>query len=101
MPIKNVTTSGTEVALTSTRSPCHRITIRAKSGNTGVIYVGWPAGVFSGSGSSVSTTVYDAFLAAGEAVTWGGGDAKGNDIAAGDVYLDASVSGEGVAFFLE
>lgn len=80
---KDVTTAGTAEALASTQL-CLAVTVRAKSANTGNVYVG---------GSAVDST--DGFpLAAGEAITL-----FVQDLA--DVYLDVDTNGEGVVYLAE
>jgi hypothetical protein len=77
---KNVTTAGTRVAL-ATSTACQGVLIQAKAANTGIIYVG---------GSTVSSTS-GIFLYAGESVEISIDNLR-------KVYLDSSVSGEGVVF---
>jgi hypothetical protein len=77
---KNVTTAGTRVALASTTA-CQGVLIQAKAANTGIIYVG---------GSTVSSTS-GIFLYAGESV-----EISIDNLS--KVYIDSSVSGEGVVF---
>ena len=81
---KTVTTSGTEVALATTQR-VKTVTIRAKVGNTGNIYVG---------GVGVATTTNDG-LAPGDALTI---TAK-NWLDLADIYIDADTNGEGVDFY--
>lgn len=78
---KNVTTAGTRVALATTQALSSGVTIKAKIGNTGSIYVG-------GSGVTNSNGY---ILAAGDTVF-----VEVNDLAT--VYLDSSVNGEGASF---
>lgn len=78
--IQNVTTAGTRVQLPNT--PCYEVTIIAKRGNTGYIYVG---------GTNVSSSVYGVELAAKESYTFMVSNAN-------LIYIDASVSGEGVSY---
>jgi len=78
--VQNVTTAGTRVQLPN--FPCREVTIIAKRTNTGYIYVG---------GNDVSSTVYGAELAANDSIT----------IAVNNtnlIWIDASVSGEGVSY---
>jgi hypothetical protein len=78
--VQNVTTATTRVQLPA--YACREVTIIAKRGNTGYIYVG---------GNDVSSTVYGAELASKDSVT----------IAVSNtnlIYIDASVSGEGVSY---
>jgi len=77
---KNVTTAGTRVALASTTA-CQGVLIQAKAANTGIIYVG---------GTTVSATS-GIFLYPGESV-----EISIDNLS--KVYLDSSVSGEGVVF---
>ena len=78
--VQNVTTAGTRVQLPSIA--CREITIIALRANTGYIYVG---------GSDVSDTVYGAELAALDSITIAVENAN-------LLYIDASVSGEGVSY---
>lgn len=81
---KIVTTGGTAVALSASKR-VHSVTIRAKAGNTGQIYVG---------GSDVDDTVNDG-LDASESITF---DSVGwMDLA--DIFVDADTNGEGVDFY--
>lgn len=81
---KNVTTAGTRVQLSNSSVPCKKVYIQALTGNGGVIYVGGST-IAAGRGtalfatSSIELTVSDLNL----------------------VYLDASVSGEGVSYSYE
>jgi hypothetical protein len=78
--VQNVTTAGTRIQLPNL--PCREITIIANRTNTGYIYIG---------GSDVSSTVYGSELAAKDSIT----------IAVNNtnlIYIDASVSGEGVSY---
>ena len=81
---KTVPTAGTAVALSATQR-VKSLTIRAKAGNTGQVYVG---------GSDVSSTTNDGLDATEpvsfEAVGW-------LDLA--DVYIDVDTNGEGVDFY--
>lgn len=76
----NVTTAGTEVPLTTTTAILS-VTVKAKVGNTGYIYVG-PNGVSSTTGFVLSK---------GESITY-----DTDNLA--DVYIDCSVNGEGVSY---
>lgn len=78
--IQNVTTAGTRIQLPA--YSCKEITIIAKKGNTGSIFVG---------GSDVSSTVYGAELEKKESVTISVSNAN-------LIYIDSSVSGEGVSY---
>lgn len=77
---KNVTTPGTQVALATTTA-IKSVTIKAKSTNTGFIYVG-ATGVNSGNGF---------ILVKGESVSLDVADLA-------TVFLDSSVGGEGVSY---
>lgn len=102
MPVKNVTTAGTRVQLTTTRSLCARLTLQWKPANTSTtsIYVGFPGG--QGVGNLVSSTVYDLVLNSGNtSVTIGMGQTYGNSIDPTGIWLDSSASGEGVTWFAE
>lgn len=78
--VTNVTTAGTRVVLAASTA-CQSVTIKAKSTNTGTIYVG---------SSTVSSTNGMALLS---------GDVVSFDIAnLNTVNIDASVSGEGVTY---
>lgn len=76
----SVPTSGTRVQLPNI--PCCEITIIAKSGNSGIIYVG---------GSATSSTNYGIDLSAHDSYTFAVSNAN-------MIYIDASVSGEGVSY---
>jgi len=78
--VKNVTTAGTAVPVSATSLGYAEVTIQAKKGNTGYIYVG---------DSSVSDSVYGVALSAGASVTLQGGDFN-------DIYIDSDTNGEGV-----
>ncbi len=78
--IQNVGTSGTRVQLPN--FPCREITIIAKKANTGSIYVG---------GSDVTASVYGVELKANESFMFVVNNAN-------LIWIDASVSGEGVSY---
>ncbi|MFP7225678.1 hypothetical protein SFC42_21575 [Priestia filamentosa] len=78
--VKNVTTAGTKVRLDDI--PSREVTVIARKGNTGSIYVG---------GSDVSSSVFGVELAANESYTFVVNNANA-------IYIDASVSGEGVSY---
>ena len=78
--VQNVTTAGTRVQLSSVA--CREITIIAKRANTGYIYVG---------GVTVSSTVYGAELEAKDSITIPVSNAD-------EIYIDSSVSGEGISY---
>lgn len=83
--IKNVTTAGTAVALVSASTLCRMVTIQARPENTGVIVVG------------ASTVVAAQATRRGYALTPGASvSIRVTDLA--NLYLDATVSGEGVSF---
>lgn len=75
-----VTTATTRKALAS--HACREVTIIALDTNTGYIYIG---------GSDVSTSVYGAKLAAKDSITL---PVSNTSI----IYMDASVSGEGISY---
>lgn len=77
----NVTTAGTRVALTTTQALVSGVTVKAKSTNTGIIYVG-NSTVSSSNGFRLSASA-EIFLEIADLAT---------------VYLDASVNGEGVSY---
>lgn len=82
--VKTVTTAGTDLALASTTA-CKKVAIQAQTDNTGVIAVG-AAGV-------------DAAVATGTGVLLEPGDTlvmQIDDLA--DIFIDATVSGEGVRY---
>jgi hypothetical protein len=89
---KDVTTAGTEVALTATRTMCARLTIQAKPANTGYIYVGF---------GTVASDNYGVRLSAGDSFTFGMGQTGGNVLNVGAVVIDSSVNGEGVTYLGE
>lgn len=79
--IVNVTTAGTRVQLTATSTPILSVVIKAKTANTGTIYVG---------NSAVSSS--NGFvLLAGDTVS-----IEIDDLS--KIYLDASVNGEGITY---
>lgn len=77
-----ITTSGTPVQMPNV--PCREVTIIAKRINTGYIYVG---------GSTINSTNYGAELAGKDSITL-----KVSNLNL--IYLDASVSGEGVSYIV-
>lgn len=82
---KTVTATGTAEALVSASQRAKAVTIIAKTGNTGQVYVG---------GSDVATSTNDG-LDAGEALSI---EAAGwLDLT--DIFLDVDTSGEGVDFY--
>ncbi len=81
---KTVAAAGTAEALSAAKR-VKALTIVAKAGNTGQVYIG---------GSDVDSSTNDG-LDAGEAVTFEAGGWM--DLA--DIYVDAGVNGEGVDFY--
>ena len=82
---KTVSTAGTSEPLSSTSQRVKSLTLIAKAGNTGQVYVG---------GSDVSSTTNDG-LAAGEslsipAISW---------LDLSNVYIDVDTNGEGIDFY--
>ncbi len=82
---KTVSAAGTAEALSSTSQRVKALTLTAKAGNTGQVYIG---------GSDVAAATNDG-LAAGDtleipAVNW---------LDLNDIYLDADTNGEGVDFY--
>jgi hypothetical protein len=84
---KNVTDAGTPVALVSSPTPCAGVRVFARPGNGGVIVVGIGAGV----SAAVASEAGWACLAARESAFIPCRDAA-------DIYIDATVSGEGVGY---
>jgi len=78
--LADVTTAGTRVQLPNI--PCREVTVIAKDTNTGVIYVG---------GSDVASTKYGVKLKADGSFTFPVANVN-------QIYIDASVSGEGVSY---
>jgi len=78
--VLNVTTAGTRVRLPDI--PCREVTIIAKRAVTGYIYVG---------DSLVSNLRYGVELSAKEAFTFAVANAN-------QIWIDASVSGEGISY---
>ena len=78
--VLNVTAAGTRVQLPDI--PCHEVTIIAKRTNTGYIYAGK---------NTVSSAVYGVEFAAKDSFTF-------NIDNASEIYIDASVSGEGISY---
>lgn len=83
---KTVTTSGTEVQLSSSSVSCNSIMISALDTNTGVIVVG-----DSSMPAPASATRQGAYLWAGQTEYFPIGNLN-------EVYIDATVNGEGVSF---
>lgn len=82
---QTVTTAGTRVQLQTTKNLFKSIVIVAKDNNTGRIYVG---------GSDVASTT-NLGLAPGDSVTF----STHLPVDLSDIYIDASVSAEGVDFY--
>ena len=78
--VQNVTTAGTRVQLPNI--PCREITIIARRINTGYIYAG---------GSNVSASVFGTELASKESFTFAVANAN-------QVWIDSSISGEGISY---
>lgn len=78
--IQNVTTAGTKVQLPALR--CEEVTIIAKKSNSGSIFIG---------GVNVSSTVYGAELEQKESITL---SITNTNL----IYIDASVSGDGISY---
>ena len=78
--VVNVTTAGESVRLPDI--PCNTVTITALRDNTGFIYIG---------GSDVSSTVFGDDLASKESFTFQIANLN-------QLYIDASVSGEGISY---
>ena len=78
--VLNVTTAGTRVLLPDIL--CHEVTIIAKRPNTGYINAGK---------NTVSSTVYGVEFAAKDSFTF-------NVSNANQIYIDASISGEGICY---
>lgn len=83
---KNVTTAGTEVQLTTTSTPCSWVTVTARRANTGAIAVG-DASVVAAAGSERALFV----LGPGDSCV-----VPINNV--NEVWIDSTVSGEGVSF---
>ena len=82
---KTVTAAGTAVAIGS--DTVRTITIVAKDGNTGQVYIG---------GSTVASTTNDG-LAPGDSFS----HRPGAPFDLADLYVDADVNGEGVDYYAE
>lgn len=78
--VQNVATAGTKIQLPN--YPCREVTIIAKDTNTGNIFVG---------GSDVSSAVYGAKLKADGSITL---SVSNTNL----IYIDTSVSGEGISY---
>ena len=78
--VQNVTTAGSRLQLPN--YPCREITVIAKRGNTGSIYVG---------GNDVSASVYGVELQARDSFTLAVSNTN-------LIYIDSSVNGEGISY---
>jgi hypothetical protein len=78
--VQTVTAAGTRVQLPNV--PCSELTIIGKRTNTGYIYAGK---------NNVSSTVYGVELGAKDSYTFSVSNAN-------EIWIDASVSGEGVSY---
>jgi hypothetical protein len=78
--LANVTTAGTKLQLANIS--CREVTVIARKGNTGSIYVG---------GSDVSSVLFGVELQANESFTFSVSNAN-------LIYIDSSVSGEGISY---
>lgn len=78
--LKNVTTAGTKVQLDNI--DCREVTVIARKGNTGSIYIG---------GSDVTSSNFGVELHANESFTFAVDNAS-------IIYINASVNGEGVSY---
>lgn len=87
---KTVTTAGTRVQLSATSVAVESVTIQPKAANTGTIYVGGPS-VSSSNGTRLPSPA-----TSNSSITFTR-DEDGIDELS-DIWLDASVSGEGVVF---
>lgn len=79
-----VTTAGTRVQLTSTKTPCSWVLITALTSNTGQVNVG-DVGVVAATGA----TERGIPLSAGDSIKYPTNDAS-------NIYVDSRVNGEGV-----
>ena len=77
----SVTTPGTEVRLASSSTPVRGVSVKARAGNTGLVFIG-PSGVSSSNGYELS---------AGESVEFLFTDLH-------DIWIDAANGGEGVTY---
>jgi hypothetical protein len=78
--LANVTTAGIKLQLANIS--CREVTVIARKGNTGSIYVG---------GNDVSSTLFGVELEANESFTFSVSNAN-------LIYIDSSVSGEGISY---
>ena len=88
--LKTVTAAGTQEQLSTSNIKVLAVTISAERSNTGFIYVG---------DSTVSSTNYGVDLDAADSVTFTAPDMgiKHGNISLEDIWIDCSVSGDGVA----
>ena len=86
---KAVTTAGTRTALQSSVLQVHTAIIKANAANTGVIYVG--------DSSVASTNGYELSAGEGVAIPLMLMPQTGSAVDLSAIYIDASVSGEGVS----
>ncbi len=84
---KTVTTSGTPVPLSATKVMCNWILMHPLAANTGIIYIG---------GSTVTSTSGVAMGVGNSDVLWPSAGSNMYDLST--IYIDASVSGEGIQF---
>jgi hypothetical protein len=82
---KTVATAGQAEALFSSSQRVRSLTIIAKSGNTGQVYIG---------GSDVASTTNDGLASCGALEI-----PTGNWLDLSDIYIDVDVNGEGVDFY--
>lgn len=84
----SVTTAGTRVPLSATKKYVNKLWVKAKSTNTGLIYIG---------DVTVSSTV-GFILSAKEEIDLSGVYAKDNYIVdLNEIYIDSSVNAEGIS----
>jgi hypothetical protein len=78
--LANVTTAGSKIQLSNIS--CKEVTVIARKGNTGSIYVG---------GSDVSSFLFGVELEANESFTFSVSNAN-------LIYIDSSIDGEGISY---
>lgn len=83
---KNVAAAGTPEKLLAASTPCSEVAVTARPGNTGKIAVGFSAAVRAAAGGEVG-----AILSPGDTISVPVGNVN-------QVYIDATVNGEGVSF---
>lgn len=83
--VKTVTTAGTDVALVASSTPAKRVIIQAQTDNTGLIAIG-PTGVDATEATGTGVVLYP-----GDAIELLVDNLE-------DIYVDATVDGEGVRF---